>query len=441
MKGTSRTKRALVVAITGALALTVAACGSDDDSSSDTVAATSAASEGTETTAAGTTAASSETTAASAEPAEPTGDPWVIAAMYPMSGPTAPFYTSTLVMLDEAVTLINDNGGIAGRPLEIEKLDSAGTPQQATTVLQSYLSSNTPQAVMPGPVTALVQPVLPILTEKGIFATAGTAAKELNDPAQYPTYFPVTPTTTQIEEALVAHLESEGFSKPAFMGPDNASGASALAAFEEAAKAKNMTVSSVLVDPAAVDATAQLAKLKDSSPDVLIFTGFGAFGGVALKSKAKMNWDIPMYGDETFAANDLGKLATPEDLKDLKLQFFQWSVKGDPGSETPTATALLDAFAANGGLSTAFWANALTFNAVVNAKIAGDAAGPDATGEELTKALEAVQEIPENVKDLFFAGPELGYSSTNHTPLWQASDFSFVNAGPLENGLMVVPAS
>ena len=241
-----------------------------------------------------------------------------------------------------------------------------------------------------------------------------------------------------VEESLIEALAAKGYKKAAFIGPDNGSGQSSLVAFQNAAKAKGMTVESVLADPTLVDVTPQLSKLKDANPDVIVYNGFGALSGVILKSKAKMSWDIPTYGDETFAANNLGTLASVDDLKGLVLQFFTFGTKGDPATQGATHKALYAALDKAGDTKvTAFWSAAINWNNLVTMKMAVDKAGYEATPEQLAKALESFQTIPAEYKDLWFGEPTLGYSATNHSPKWAAKDFYLVNAGPLEGGLLV----
>jgi branched-chain amino acid transport system substrate-binding protein len=426
-------------ALVGVAALAATACGGDNSSTSKTSApavTTAAPTSGPSTSGTGTSGGSTAPSGATTTPAPPSGEPWVIAAVIPLSGPTAPFFTSALNTYKGAVKYLNENlGGIAGRPVTLETIDSAGQPAQAVSALQSYLDSHTPQMVIASQVSALSAPLLPILTNKKIFSSASTVAKELNDPAKYPYHFPAPPTTDQVESAAATYLKEQGFKKVAFLGPNNASGQSSLAALQAAAPANGLEITSALMDPTSLDATPQLTQLKDSNPDVLLMNGYGGFAGVFLKGKTKIGWDVKSVGDETFAANDLGGVASSSDIKGLKLQFFAYSIKGDPGSTTPVAQYLLNALGPKN--NTPLWAQALNWNFFILAKMAGDKAGASADGPALADALQTFQEIPAELKASFFGDPKLGFSSTNHTPQWQPTDWTWTNAGPLENSLLV----
>jgi len=353
-----------------------------------------------------------------------------------MSGALAPSFTAAIAVYKAEVAFVNQHGGIAGRPVKLDLIDSAGTPAQAISALQAYLDKTTPQMVVPGQVTALITPVLPLITQKKLFSAGTSVAKELNDPTKYPYYFALSPTTDQVESAEVAHLKGLGFSKLAFLGPDNASGRSALAAFKVAAGSAGATVTSALMDPTSLDATAQLSQLQSAKPDVLVLDGYGPFAGVFLKTRTKLSWDVTTEADETFSANDLAAQSSPADIKGVKMQFFSYSVKGDQASSTPAAQVVEGVLAATAN-PTPLWPQAQNWDLLLLGKIAGDKAGPDADGTALKNALESVDAIPASVKDYFFGTPELAYSSTNHAPKWLASDFSWYNAGTLQSGLLV----
>ncbi|MCU1343773.1 MAG: hypothetical protein JWL70_39 [Acidimicrobiia bacterium] len=416
--------------------LGVAACGDDGGKSS---SATTAAPVATTAGSGGATATTAGGAGGTFKP--PSGKPWSIVVVVPLSGATASFYTSVKPLYTAMVKYINDNkGGFAGRPGTIEFLDNAGVPAQGVTVLQQYLDSHTPDMVMPGPVSAQALPVLPLVSQKKLFSLAGAASAALNDPTKYPTFFPVVPTTDQIESGVVGYAKAQGYKKLAFLGPDNASGHGAQDSIKKAAAAAGVSVDTALMDPTLVDATAQMSTLQAGKPDTLVLDGFGPTVGVFLKTKSKLKWNIPTLADETFAAGDLAQFASASDLVGTKLQFFDFDIKGNPKAETPLVK-IMQQEAINAKVTSPLWSPLLTLNAFGLAKMAADTAGAAADdGTALTKALESTQAIPDNLVDIFFGHPALGLSATNHALQWSAQDFTWVNAGPLDK-LLLVPGA
>ncbi len=129
------------------LALTLAACGDDDDASDgsaagstpataggDTAAPTPTEDGGTATTAGTGTTAGSATTSGSAttggSAAAPTGEPIVIAGLKGEVAEGGPDFVNGMIV---AVDEINADGGVAGRPLEVQELETGGTPEGAAT--------------------------------------------------------------------------------------------------------------------------------------------------------------------------------------------------------------------------------------------------------------------------------------------------------------------
>ncbi|MCU1346077.1 MAG: hypothetical protein JWL70_2343 [Acidimicrobiia bacterium] len=424
-----------LLALVGVAALGVAACGDDGGSSSKATTGSAGS-----TTAGGAAAPTTSGGAGGAIKA-PSGKPWSIAVVLPLSGPTASFYISIKPSFDAMMKLINETkGGIAGRPITVEYLDNAGTPAQGVTVLQTYLDSHKPDMVVAGPVSAQTLPLLPVLSEKKIFSMASSASAVLNDPKKYPYHFAVTPTTDQIEDAVVGYAKKKGYKKLAFLAPDNASGHGALDSIKKSAAAAGLAVDTAVMDPTLVDATAQMTQLQAGKPDALVLDGFGPTVGVFLKTKAKLQWKIPTLGDETFAAGDLAQFASPAELVGTKVQFFDFDIKGNPASETPYVKTIQAAELA-AGYKAPLWSVLSSVNIMALVKAAGDKAGPAVDdGPSFATAMESLQDIPSAVADIFAGHPKLGFSATNHAASWGPDDFTWVNAGPLDK-LLLVPGS
>lgn len=116
-------RRSAAAALT-AIALLVAACGSDD--SSDSTDTTEAQSDVTTPTATdgGTTSEPAGTSPAT------DGDPIIIGAAIDQTGNMAPFDNPAILAAQITVDDINANGGVLGRPLELQVVDTQLDPEQ-----------------------------------------------------------------------------------------------------------------------------------------------------------------------------------------------------------------------------------------------------------------------------------------------------------------------
>lgn len=88
--------------------------------------------------------------------------PIVMAMIGPLTGQYAPFGTPLLEGAETAAKVINDNGGILGRKLQIDQIDTIGDPGDAVTALNKEIATGQPVALI-GPISLEINAV------KGIF--------------------------------------------------------------------------------------------------------------------------------------------------------------------------------------------------------------------------------------------------------------------------------
>src|SRR5262245_54272999 len=126
-----------------ALALVAVGCGSDNKGSATGGATQSTAAAATQSTvAAGTTqstaaAGATQSTAANQGSKQPTGAPIKFGLMIPINAAVSQPYIETAAKI--AAAAVNDQGGILGRPVEIDVCDDQYTPQNAAVCAQKLL--------------------------------------------------------------------------------------------------------------------------------------------------------------------------------------------------------------------------------------------------------------------------------------------------------------
>src|SRR6185436_2751091 len=160
-----------------ALALTVAACGGDDDD--DGAAATTTAGAAAATTTAdaassgsdapGTSAGATDDTAA-AEPAS--GEPFLIGINADTTGPGAPYSVPAFNTVKSTIELVNKNGGVLGRPLELiqgnDESDATKTPAVLAQLKDKGAIFLLSQQGVPTPNTLIESTGLPFMTVTGV---------------------------------------------------------------------------------------------------------------------------------------------------------------------------------------------------------------------------------------------------------------------------------
>ena len=361
---TGKSRVRTVTPVLSALALVVglAACGSDDNAAStQTTVAASAAPETAATTAApDTTSAPDSSSAAapatSAAPAPDTSNPFDIFVLVPQSGGLADYGYAFTNSLEVAADELNAAGGILGRSVKLDFVDSGGDATKAVTALQDRLSQGTkPDLVWASVTSSEALAMLPTLTEQKIVTIGIQAAAAVANPADYPYYFSGSADATLFPKFVGEEMKRQGFKKVAVLAGNDAVGESVSKNYSEQLTAAGIEVATESYAPADIDMTAPLQRLQDGNPDALIFSGLGAAPGYILDSRTKVGMTLPTYADQSLST-DIGSLVPASDLENVSLLTWKFNIV--PDNPTPAYTAFFDAMKAKGDIKGVFILNA-----------------------------------------------------------------------------------
>jgi branched-chain amino acid transport system substrate-binding protein len=342
------------------------------------------------------------------------------------------------------VKLINSvGGGINGRQLEVDFVDTASDPTQATNNLQSYLSSHDrPDAVFEGVYSSDALPVSPLLTQQKFFAVCSCLSPAVTDPTKFPYSFTTSYYATMASSALAAEMQKKGYKKVAYAAADNESGHAQVAAFTTAATALNIKVISAFYPVDAVDATPALDSLRSQSPDALVvYAPPTSAAAVILQSRTKLGWTIPTYGDAPFSATAFALQTTKADWKNLLLQSQAYDVVGTPMATSKGYKAFVAQFKKDWGekaLNDSGFASTVSPPSAFLLVKAAFEATKATDGPSAAKALEKVgaeKTIPKDIADLWVGPEPWGLSPTNHAPVWGPDDFSYIPVSPIIDGM------
>src|SRR3984957_15194419 len=355
------------------------------------------------------------------------------------SGPLAEVGKDQEYGVKAAVAAVNAAGGGNGKPVTVTYVDDASTGTQAVSVLAQALSSGSrPDVVFPGSTSTETVPLAPLLTKDKIFTVTHSATTTLSDASKFPYLFGTIFPASLMESTLADELVSKGFKKIAIVSADDELGQSGASALQAALQAKGVATKVELVPDTSVDATPQLEALKAANPDVLVIDNFGPSAAAVLKARAEQGWTIPGYGTANLAADNLSQIATPAELKGITIECLTYEEIGNPAHQTTAfktfyqgVTALNDGqftFGVNDEI--VGWDDVVVAAAAANKAHSTNAAAMQAAAESLTTA-----EAP------LWVGPEpIGYSATNHYPVYGPSTWVYRPAGGTADG-SVKPAS
>lgn len=152
MKSTTRSRRGAArwVALTAVLALVLAACGDDADTSAPEPEPEPAADPG-----------EAEDDPGDDAPTEPSGDPIVIGGSLALTGFLASTAAIHEIVAEEYVAMLNENGGLLGRPVEWIVLDDESQADQSASLYERLITQDGVDLVMgpygTGGITAAMQ--------------------------------------------------------------------------------------------------------------------------------------------------------------------------------------------------------------------------------------------------------------------------------------------
>lgn len=273
-----------------------------------------------------------------------------IEAILPMTGPGA-FGGQTQAQSFAAFEkYVNAGGGIRGTQIHVNINDDQSSPQVALQLTN-----------------ALVAKKVPVIFGSSVIATCSSigAAVAATGPVQLclsSAYAPpkssysFAPGTTIVglAKTLMMYAKNRGFHRLAFIAATDATGIASAAIIEELAKSPELRglelVSSERISPGDISASAQIAKMKEARPDILITTTSGTVFATVVRGLNDAGIDIPVI---TTSANgnppqlkQLGSIL-PRDLYINGVPYVLGDALKDPQLRIQAKT-YLDAFKATG---------------------------------------------------------------------------------------------
>jgi len=263
-----------------------------------------------------------------------------IGLMGPMTGKWASEGQEMKQVVDLLAADINAKGGVLGKQLEIISADDGGDPKDAVLAAQR-LTTQGVVAVIGTYGSSVTEATQGIYDEAKIVQVAnGSTAIRLTEKG-LKNFLRTCPRDDEQGLVGVQTILKLGFKKVAILH-DNTTYAKGLA--DEAKtlldKKSVPVVFFEALTPGERDYTAILTKLKSAAPDVVFFTGYYPEGGLLLRQKKEMNWNVPFIGGDATNHPDLVKSAG----KDAAAGFYFLSTPLPKDLPTEEAKSFFGAF-------------------------------------------------------------------------------------------------
>ncbi|MFZ3416287.1 ABC transporter substrate-binding protein [Arthrobacter sp. 3Tela_A] len=343
--------------------------------------------------------------------------------------------STSVLSAEAAVDVINEEGGILGRDVEIKIVDDQADPTVAVTLVREAINSDTPpDAVLNSGPSTVAEATLPIISRAGIISFNIGPTQTSFDPGQFPYNFDIAVGPLDVAGGVSTYFEEQGFGSAAVLHGSSSYGETFGAAATESLEDAGVKIlGNEEYDVASLDMTPQLEALRAKKPDALVLDAYGAPLGYILQGLEKIGWDIPIVGNTSVAATALVNTPPPsgvlgtDQVKNLVMQVFHSTVH-DPAAEETNRS--VEAMLSIGEIK-ATLILATNYDAVILLKAAVESAG----GTDDVDAIAAAIEDPEVTRNVPTAMlTEYVFSDTRHAAVFPGTEFRFIPPTAIKDG-------
>ncbi len=227
-------------------------------------------------------------------------EPIKIGALFALSGPAAFIGTPTKLVAEMAVSEINKNGGINGRPIQLIMADTEGDPTKAVMAVKKLIEvdkvvaligptrTGTGMAIKPIVERARVPIVMtvggdPVIMEGGRFGTARFIFKA---PQR---------SSTAVKKIYI-YLQQKGLKRIAILTASDGFGQDGKRWLKKLAPSYGLKiVAEESFNPTDNDMSGQLRRLMTKKPDVIICWTIGPAGATVAKDVKRLGIKVPLF--------------------------------------------------------------------------------------------------------------------------------------------------
>jgi len=352
-----------------------------------------------------------------------------------ITGALASISAQEVIALNTAVDRINDEGGILGRKVVMETLDSKSDPTQAVTELQKRLSSgDKPDLVRAGLGSNDALALVPAATRAGIASYTSSSSPLLDDPKTYPFNVGISaPFLRQVEMGRT-YMEFKKYDNIAVLAPEDAAGESAVSAIKTKYADSDITVDIFRYNPADLDLSVAYQRASEGKPDAIYANCLGAPCNRLVASRLSVagGTDIPMFGDISMAGSAGGPAANApaEAVKNLHVLMWDDMLKHPAKDQTEEFKAFYSGMA-DAGPVTSTSAPGIAYDGLMMFA----AAAEHAKSTDPAKMIKAIRDIKWPAGAFVTYGKAaLDYTDKSAFPTLPDNAFAVVQVSPLDGG-------
>ena len=233
--------------------------------------------------------------AESAEVAAPEGDPIKIGAIFATTGPAAALGQPEADTAEMVEKMVNDAGGIDGRPLEIIIRDTKGEETEALAAIKELIEKEGVLAIVGPTRSGTTLGIIDAIEKAEVPLVSCAAASKITTPVKK-WVFKTPQTDAHAVEAIYGYLNDQGISKIAVITASSGFGVAGLEQLKSQAEAAGIEiVTAEEFQDSDTDMTAQLTRIKNGDAQGVICWGIGPPPSLITKQMAQIQLDIPIF--------------------------------------------------------------------------------------------------------------------------------------------------
>lgn len=235
-----------------------------------------------------------------------------VGVMVPLTGKLAGEGEDARRLLELLAAQWNASGALGNTTLELEFQDDAGDPRTAALAAQKLIASGV-IAIISAYGSSVTEATQPLINEAGLAHFSSGATSVRLTEKNLPRFFRMGPRDDAQSRKAVAYLQSHNIQRVAIVH-DNTSHPRGFA--EEVRKLLLASpdkgphiVFFDAIPPGQRDYSAVLQKIRQTKPEIILYTGYYPETALLLRQKAEMHWNVPMLGGDASNHQDLVSMA------------------------------------------------------------------------------------------------------------------------------------
>lgn len=226
--------------------------------------------------------------------------PIKIGVTYDQTGPCAHASIHAMNGLLIAVDEINAKGGINGRKVELISIDGMCSVEKSLANVKRFIQRDKVDAIIGPMYTGPTMACMPVINKEKILLVTGSGGNTINEilmekPNEKQFLFSLSMGIVFQHEHNLNWLKKKGITKIATINPLNKLGEESNRWYKHFAPNYGIQIlTSENYDPASMDLTPQLIKLRGANPEAIVTMASGADGAIMVKNYHQLGMRIPL---------------------------------------------------------------------------------------------------------------------------------------------------